>query len=696
MPNPRNLRAFTLRRALLCHLRYSRKSPTADHTRSGFLSARQRSKRNKVVLMMTTVDGGGYERSGRGFARQGIKGVESGASFDRWSQRQRTMTIPVVRQRAKKPKTYVESIFLRRKEAGLTFVVCHRRTGCRTCRPECMRCATTSRTCGGYEVSVASLHGVYRDRALLLLPKTTQAQTILRSPPSVPTALDAMEVNAIDFFRRHTASQLPGYSWELAWERLVLQSGFTNPAILHAAIAVGSLHQARNGEQRMSLRTEIDALRHGFAIAQYNKAMAHVRTIINDLASGESSDAKIQVVLVVCLLFVCFELLQGGGGEASLHLRIGMRILYDRVARGPVVTEQRHVTLRHAPRSETDVLLLNFARLDADLTLCGERTPFLQPVCGLDLPISFSSLVEAQVHLDALASAVYHTRAELSALARARLKQDPRFHTLTEIQLYVLSNAMSRITPLDGENALRARMRSVLKSLTAWLSALAFISQPTEPEEARTHLLIQCQFFFVWFTASTWRDRTEFLSDRFEEQFKHLITLAEQYVELHPRQPMGTDDDTTTRPAIMLNAGISACLGIVAAKCRTSKIRRRAVSLLHRLNTLGVLDSWIMAVVLQRVVDFEESKAMEILGSDGLEPGDLQCHQVPEEARFFNVTLTGDTDPNAGCLVGAKLQHDQAGALALVERKFSVATAGKGAEKVVVSIPMDERTTVGS
>nr|POE49334.1 hypothetical protein CFP56_32484 [Quercus suber] len=521
-----------------------------------------------------------------------------------------------------------------------------------------------------------ALQGTYRSR-LLLLPKAAQAgdrRSLLHNAPNMPIPLDSMEVNAIDFFRRHTASQLPGYSWDLAWERLVLQSGFSEPAILHAAIAVGSLHQARNGKPRVAFRTSIDSVRHSFAIAQYNKAMAHVRTIVNDLASGDISDAKIQVVLVVCLLFVCFELLQEGGGEASLHLRIGMRILYDRVAREAVPTDQRLVTLRHTPRDEIDVLLLTFVRLDADLTLCAERPPFLHAVCALDLPISFSSLVEAQVHLDALASAVHHTRAELTALARARLEQDPRFPTYTDIQLYVLSNATSRVTSLHGQDALVGRMRSVLKNLAGWLSALAFISRPTDPEEARMHLLIQCQFFFIWYTASTWRDKTEFLSDRFEDQFKHIINLAEQYVELHPRQALGTDDNVKQRPVITLGAGICTCLGIVAAKCRTSKVRRRAVSLLYELNTLGILDSWIMAVVLQRVVEFEEGKAREILERGDSEPGGLQCHQVPEAARLFNVTLVGDTDPNAGCLVGAMLQGAQGGTLELVEKRFSIAT----------------------
>lgn len=83
---------------------------------------------------------------------------------------------------------------------------------------------------------------------------------------------------------------------------------------------------------------------------------------IGDL-SARSTDAEVQVVMLMSLLMFCFEVWCGQDLRASLHLRTGLRILYDRVklprasASREVSAEKRLVEVKINPQSDMDVLL---------------------------------------------------------------------------------------------------------------------------------------------------------------------------------------------------------------------------------------------------------------------------------------------------------------------------------------------------
>ena len=82
----------------------------------------------------------------------------------------------------------------------------------------------------------------------------------------------------------------------------MLQAFHHEPAIRHAVIALGSLHERFEIQDKSIMRSNLDVVQGGFALEQYNHA---IRQLI-DPATG-SKPLAIDVCLISCVLFACFE-----------------------------------------------------------------------------------------------------------------------------------------------------------------------------------------------------------------------------------------------------------------------------------------------------------------------------------------------------------------------------------------------------
>lgn len=81
----------------------------------------------------------------------------------------------------------------------------------------------------------------------------------------------------------------------------MLQAFHHEPAIRHAVIALGSLHERFEIQDRSIMGSNLDVIQGGFALEQYNHA---IRLLVHP-ASG--SKPAIDVCLISCVLFACFE-----------------------------------------------------------------------------------------------------------------------------------------------------------------------------------------------------------------------------------------------------------------------------------------------------------------------------------------------------------------------------------------------------
>lgn len=125
--------------------------------------------------------------------------------------------------------------------------------------------------------------------------------------------------------------------------QLILQMSHCDNAVREAVIALGSLGERLQFNSVLTWDNQQANECHEYAVAEYGKAISHLRGQLSD--GGEKLELQ---ALIMCFLFTIFEFLQGNGSGALIHLRHGLRIL-DKVHRpeheSSVLAEQEAILL---------------------------------------------------------------------------------------------------------------------------------------------------------------------------------------------------------------------------------------------------------------------------------------------------------------------------------------------------------------
>jgi len=119
--------------------------------------------------------------------------------------------------------------------------------------------------------------------------------------PDLSGLSDDQERRCFDFFQSRTAGQLPGFFESSFWRQLVLRAAHHETAIKHAVLALGSLHKRFEDGDKSVLHTIWSKGEGGFALTQYNLA---IQQLVKPADSGQRA---IDVCLIACVLFSCFE-----------------------------------------------------------------------------------------------------------------------------------------------------------------------------------------------------------------------------------------------------------------------------------------------------------------------------------------------------------------------------------------------------
>ena len=190
------------------------------------------------------------------------------------------------RVRAYKPKVKTGCITCRYVTSPARLVFTHhrpriRRVKCDEEKPNCRRCTSTGRRCDGYLTPASSSNN------------SSPLQKIIHSPDPQPLE-SKLEGRCFDFFCKRTVVVFSGIFDPTFWTRLVLQATHHEPAIRHAAIALGALHESSEVGSRVKPSI--------FAMEQYGKA---IRYLVKPIREKQKQAAD--VALMTCVLFVCFE-----------------------------------------------------------------------------------------------------------------------------------------------------------------------------------------------------------------------------------------------------------------------------------------------------------------------------------------------------------------------------------------------------
>jgi hypothetical protein len=417
---------------------------------------------------------------------------------------------------------------------------------------------------------------------------------------SVDVAGEEEERRAFHFFRSNSVMTLQGYFDSEFWSRLVLRASHTAPTIRHAVIALGSLHETTQNKDSAVLRS--GKAYNKFALQQCNKAIASLNQELS--IKGQQS---IEVLLMSCVMFVCFETLQGNYESALTHMESGVRMYRNWQAEnskaGACITGRPHSVDKEIAQifSRLNLQVLMFPDthlLGKDFYVTNANTLIDSP------PNSFSCLKEAKDRLDNCMSYIFQ-----SLIAAYFARQD-------------LVNETQKRSPEFQTHRTLLSQWSVLFS--AFMRSSGTCLGLADQQRARV-LEIQYRAATILFDTGMSPQETAF--DALNSEFDSIVTLTSSLVE-------DNKDSGASEKAghFTFDMALVPPLYLTATRCRDPLIRRRALSILWATSRQeGIWNSDMLAKIAERLISIEEDGLGQVTSSD----------DVPATSRLsvLNVTI---------------------------------------------------------
>ena len=478
-----------------------------------------------------------------------------------------------------------------RSDPGLLMVSRARRVKCDEGKPTCSNCDRTGRKCDGYGPRPSQ-------QAQGLVPSNPNASLGVTLPGT------SIERRHFNYFQHRTASDLAGHFNSGFWSQLVPQVSHCEPAVRHAVLALGSLHETLNNNGQEFGTRPLSISGRETSLQQYDKAVTALRARMG----SEDESNILEVALICCALFNSFETLHGNHDQALLHLQNGLKMLQEWKA-------QRAQSTVPSDSSSTQYELVQvFSRLNvqARSLLDPELPPFHNltgTVVSKTVPDNFRDLNDARDFLYAM----YNNGFTF-------------YQGMTE---QMQSHAPAPVLkPLDLLSPL-AEFGRLDSWLIQWLSAFdKLIERSTSTMTSRelkgaTLLRIHYLLGFIVVHKSIQPQQCAF--DTYNEHFEQIVSLSSALAN-----STEGPDPASARPAFSLDFGIIAPLYYTAVSCRDPHIRRRAVSVLSSPRHEGAWSAVDAARVGFLAVQVEE---------EGL--GEVQsAKDVPESSRLSEINLT--------------------------------------------------------
>ncbi|KAH7412958.1 hypothetical protein BKA64DRAFT_637638 [Cadophora sp. MPI-SDFR-AT-0126] len=480
----------------------------------------------------------------------------------------------ISKKRARKPKT---------KTGCITCKI--RRVKCDEGKPSCARCTSTGRKCDGYGSKVT---GRVETEAYSGSSDDSLSTRKIARALSGNILGDGQERRAFEFFRYRTAVEMSGFFGSEFWDSLLLQASHSEPAILHAVIALGSLHELYGKGESVRLAGAEMSSKRQFALQQSNKAIAHLTK-----PSTSSSPRSEEAILMSCLLFVCLETFQGNHNGALAHLESGLKILGSMGFSTSDV--DAGVVSRRVGGMNHHTLMPLFCRLDVQAStyfprrhLCS-AVPFEGKDCPIESPVPkhFSSITEANNSLQSQIYAVVRYT-QLIRQYRESARLDPDRSVVSQLP----------------KNLLIAQIEHT-KQLGRWLTIMnAFLKEPKvelAPQDLRCAVLLKMQQITIniMLASTIFNDQMEY--DDLTADFERVTVLAASLLKAP------TSSQAAQRPYCSFDMTVIPSLYNVACRCRDPIVRRKAIALLsNSARREGIWDSDVSAAIAQRVMEIEE------------------------------------------------------------------------------------------
>lgn len=530
---------------------------------------------------------------------------------------------------------------------------------CDESRPACRNCSSTGRKCDGYgiwsTVPIKKNPGSQvTEIQLNLVQQLGLDQEVRRALSDARTLLTTLKLNqeeqmCFDYFRLKTVVKLPGPFHSHFWETLVLQASICQPAVLHAAVALGSAHKSGDlsfrGSRARPTEQDYSNAKLGqdevFALQEYTKAISHLR---NQPTSNK--DISLRVVLITCVLFITLDLLQGEYGTAQTHTESGWKLM-DELRSGDAPDDGKKketLTSDHIShdrkQSVDDSLTDAFSRLSCCLSIQsalfgGKSVNFhrasypADQTLDLRIPPSFNGMHEARQSFDVLLSEILS------------LSEDCRSYDLSGTQ----------IPP-----SLVSRQLCLRSAIASWKVTYTR-SRPALLTSCNEYNVMGVPLLRIFLSMASIMTETALCSHQtiFDDYTSHFTSIITQTIDLWKGLKTSDNefDDKGHYPGLhfIADMGTIPFLYFTALKCRVPWLRRQAITLLLAMPLReGMWDGFIMANIARKIMVLEEGGFYD--GVDlGVEAGPTQnpvetnkrllgsLVPLPEASRFYHVEL---------------------------------------------------------
>lgn len=482
------------------------------------------------------------------------------------------------------------------------------------------------------------------------VPRISHPLRLWQVPQSNELVSEA-EYRALEFFQLHTVN---AFSTNIA--PYVLQAAFHEPIIRTIAVAIGSMHRSFVFKPDLFSSSD-DHTR--FTLRHYTKAIGQLVSL--DLkASTKTNDT----FLIACVLFFCFECLQGNYKAAFQHATSGLKIIKNHVdaSRQSVSTYMPPETLAllFIVLENQCLEIKNDDLVDSGLLVPG-TSPFPSPVDSLANPsLSIDQLMRSFQIL-------YNDFMGFEAICEC----------ISLDEEAISSGLMSDYFPQDYHR-LVAGLKTWMHVFDDWVERGGAVDQEKSP----SFITLKIWRLAIQLILSLDRPVTELSWDNHDFEYEGITRLAAEMMGLPltdtaPNSPgnLPSEDRSqqlsplpTLRPkplrsissAFSLSLGINTPLYLVATRCRHSTLRHRAINLLSfGQRREGLWDYDLAVRIAKQIIAIEES-------SVGIEKG--TCYtaaDIPLADRVSRIYVQFEEDKVL------KVRYDQLNGTVIYEETYS-------------------------
>ncbi|KAJ5397892.1 hypothetical protein N7509_006005 [Penicillium cosmopolitanum] len=493
-----------------------------------------------------------------------------------------------------------------------------RRVKCDEQKPACYKCVSTGRTCSGYvdpgeHTTQAAVDAQNRFRIVQYMPEISQPTRMWQVPQSTGLLLES-EYRSLEFFQINTT-----LCFGSGIGTFLLQAVHHEQILKSIAIALGSLHRSFTHKQSLTSDNREETR---FTLLHYNKAIRDL-VAINPKASYRGNDT----FLIACILFYCFDCLQGNFKSAFQHAISGLKIikheqLIANVSGVGTYMPVEKITLLFSILENQVLEIENEGILTSELR--PTASSFLHPAKS---PSTSNDIETLFISFQFLYNRFTRFLAICDSLGESLGEKSPEF--------------------LESIQSITAEYAQVRTNIETWIFTFEnWLEQPSSRRnDSDSVQILKVWRLIIGIFLQLPLPPSELDWDHFTDDFSAVNRLVANFLDApskstlsrhsSPNTPTPTTPQVGSIPRVAslptllpkpsksetcmfsLSLGVVTPLYLCATRCRESSVRHHSIGLMSYCQRReGLWDSDLAARIAKRIVTIEEEAAQILPGSD--------------------------------------------------------------------------------